>query len=38
MNHSARFWAIVEDIFPDYQKRRKKLKELQRRLSGENWE
>jgi len=29
MNHSARFWLIVEDIFPDYRSRRKKLNELQ---------
>ncbi|MCL2495099.1 MAG: M48 family metallopeptidase [Oscillospiraceae bacterium] len=38
MNHSPRFWAIVEGVLPDFQVRRKKLKELQRRLSGEDWE
>jgi len=37
MNHSKRFWAIVESILPDYRERRKRLKELQRRLSGEDW-
>ena len=26
MNHSARFWALVERILPDYQKRRDLLK------------
>jgi predicted metal-dependent hydrolase len=38
MNHSARFWAIVEGVLPDYKERKMKLKELQRRLSGEDWE
>ena len=38
MNHSARFWAIVEGILPDYGKRRDRLKELQKKLSTENWE
>ena len=28
MNHSARFWAIVEQEQPDYQKRRNELKKL----------
>ena len=28
MNHSARFWAIVEQELPDYQKRRNELKKL----------
>lgn len=32
MNHSARFWAIVEEIMPDYKQRRKNLKEFQRRV------
>lgn len=38
MNHSTRFWAIVESILPDYKERQKKLNELQERLAGENWE
>jgi hypothetical protein len=38
MNHSKRFWTIVESILPDYRERRKRLKELQRRLSGESWD
>jgi len=38
MNHSARFWAIVAEVLPDYKERQKRLKELQRRLNAENWE
>lgn len=38
MNHSARFWAIVEGVLPDYSKRRARLSELQKRLAVENWE
>ena len=38
MNHSARFWALVESVLPDYQARKVKLKALQRRLSTEDWE
>ena len=38
MNHSARFWAIVEDMLPDYRGRKAKLKQLQHRLGGEDWE
>jgi len=38
MNHSSRFWNIVEGVLPDYQARKNKLKELQQRLSGEDWE
>ena len=37
MNHSARFWAVVESILPDYQERRHKLKDLHVRLSVEDW-
>lgn len=38
MNHSARFWAVVESILPDYKERQKRLKELQKRLNAEDWE
>ncbi|MDR1515057.1 MAG: M48 family metallopeptidase [Synergistaceae bacterium] len=37
MNHSARFWNIVGSVLPDYCQRIARLKELQRRLSCENW-
>jgi len=26
MNHSPRFWAVVENIFPDWQNARRELK------------
>jgi len=29
MNHSPRFWAVVEQAMPDYQRRKKLLKEFQ---------
>jgi hypothetical protein len=38
LNHSVRFWAIVESVLPDYRERRVKLRELQQRLSSEDWE
>lgn len=28
MNHSSKFWAIVEQEMPDYQERKQRLKEL----------
>ena len=37
MNRSKRFWAIVENMIPDYGKRRTRLKELQRQLAAEDW-
>jgi len=37
LNHSKRFWSIVSGVLPDYKERQKKLKELQRKLLGENW-
>ena len=37
MNHSARFWKIVADVLPDYQERRARLSNLQRKLGGEDW-
>jgi len=38
MNHSDRFWAIVERYVPDYKLRKKQLKTLQAKLSNENWD
>lgn len=32
MNHSGRFWAVVESIFPEYKKAEKELKQLSPRL------
>lgn len=32
MNHSAKFWAVVESIFPDYKKAEKELKALSAQL------
>lgn len=37
-NHSPRFWAVVAGILPDYEQRRRELKELQNRISQEDWE
>jgi len=38
MNHSAKFWSVVENVLPDYRMRQAELKKLQRCLSLENWE
>ncbi|MDR0885521.1 MAG: M48 family metallopeptidase [Clostridiales Family XIII bacterium] len=38
MNHSSRFWAEVENVLPDYKARQAKLKVLQHRLAGEDWD
>ena len=38
LNHSPRFWALVESVIPDYIEQKAKLKELQQRLGVENWE
>jgi len=37
MNHSPRFWAVVENVLPDFRIRKNELKKLQQRLSGEDW-
>ena len=37
MNHSDKFWAVVGSVLPDYKERQKRLKEMQHRLSGEDW-
>ncbi len=37
MNHSPRFWAIVQATLPDYRQRQQRLKLLQRKLTVENW-
>ncbi|MDR1573936.1 MAG: M48 family metallopeptidase [Clostridiales Family XIII bacterium] len=38
MNHSTRFWAIVESVLPDCRERRNRLKALQRRQAIEDWD
>ena len=38
MNHSARFWAIVENILPDYKQHQERLKTISQKLSAEDWE
>ena len=37
MNHSSKFWEIVERVLPDYRERKLRLKGLQKRLSAEDW-
>ena len=37
LNHSAKFWNIVEAALPDYRDRKKLLREHQRALGIENW-
>ena len=37
LNHSVRFWAIVEHFIPDYKARRARLHALQSELSYEDW-
>ena len=38
MNHSSRFWVIVENVLPDYKQRQARLKDLQKRLGNEDWD
>ncbi|MCL2771932.1 MAG: M48 family metallopeptidase [Oscillospiraceae bacterium] len=37
-NHSSRFWAVVEQVFPDYKVRQNKLKLLQKQLAVQDWD
>jgi len=38
MNHSPRFWKIVESVLPDYKERQSRLKKLQEVLSVQEWD
>jgi len=38
LNHSKRFWALVKSVLPDYTERKARLKALQDKLAGEDWE
>ena len=38
LNHSPRFWSIVERVLPDYRDRKLKLRTLQKQLATENWD
>ena len=38
MNHSARFWAIVQGVLPDFRQRKAGLRQLQARLAIERWD
>jgi len=37
MDHSGRFWKVVENVVPDYRERNKRLKDLQKRLAVQDW-
>jgi predicted metal-dependent hydrolase len=37
MNHSSRFWSVVEGVLPDYKIRQKRLKQLQQTLATQDW-
>jgi predicted metal-dependent hydrolase len=36
-NRTPRFWAVIENILPDYKERQRKLRSLQERLKSEDW-
>lgn len=38
MNHSPRFWAVVESVLPDYKARRTRLRQFQKKLAEQDWE
>ncbi|MCL2822127.1 MAG: M48 family metallopeptidase [Firmicutes bacterium] len=38
MNHSKKFWSIVETVLPDYKKQRADLRLLEKKLNQENWD
>jgi predicted metal-dependent hydrolase len=38
MNHSKKFWKIVEEVLPNYREEKKKLRSLQEILRIENWD
>ena len=38
LNHSPRFWALVAAYVPDYQIRRARLRELQKKFNREDWD
>lgn len=37
MNHSAYFWALVEELIPDHKERRQRLNALNKQLSIKHW-
>ena len=37
MNHSEKFWSVVEKILPNYKERQSKLRKLRKRLNVEDW-
>ena len=38
LNHSHKFWRIVEEVLPDYRVRLTKLRNFEKRLASENWD
>jgi len=37
MNHSPKFWAILENALPNYKQHKQHLKQLQKTLATQNW-